>query len=219
MTHTTDYLAPFSLWLCVRRHYCADGTLFVEPAWTGHGAHTGPVIFASRLHAHIYTALRNRHHLRGDSNNWQCVPLQAFGLREHIRELGGRVNCEMAFGFVADEAGALVLAEGAPQMRYVELSFDVDEEVGDSTFSFNQWAFEYMYIEWIGIGASSLHGTFDRVDAMGDAAFARLLDTALAKTSVTRDASDAAHWAVFDPNLYRWVGAPVCPPLHALTLH
>lgn len=173
----------------------------------------------SRLHAQIYTALRNRHHLRGDSNNWQCVPLHAFGLREQIRALGGRLDCELAFGFVTDAAGALVLADGAPTVRFIELSFEVPDEIGDSTFSFNQWAFEYMYGEWLGAGASSLHLTFDWIDAMGDVAFARVLDAALSTTSVTRHASPVEHWAVYDPEVARWIGAPVCAPPHALTLH
>lgn len=219
MSHITDYLATFSLWVCVRRHDCSDGTLFVEPAWTGSGAHTGPVIFVSRLHAHIYTALRNRHHVRGDSNNWQCVPLQAFGLREHIRETGGRLNCEMAFGFVADETGALVLVDGMPQVRFVELPFDVPDGIGESTFSFSQWAFDYMQVEWLGIGAASLHWTFDRIDAMGDVAFADALGTALSNTTLARGAADAEHWAVYDPQAGRWTGSRVCAPLHALTLH
>lgn len=219
MNQTTDYLAPFSLWLCVRRHYCSDGSLFVEPAWTGTGAHTGPLIFVSRLHAHVYTALRNCYHSHDDSNNWQCVPLHAFGLREHIREQGGRLNCELAFGFVTDESGALVIADGEPRVRFVELSFDVGDEIGDSTFSFNQWAFEYMHIEWLGIGVSSLHMTFDRIDAMSDAAFARVLNGALSKATLTRDASNVEHWTVYDPNAGNWISAPVCAPLHALTLH
>lgn len=219
INQTTNYLAPFSLWLCARRHYCRDGSLFVEPAWTGSGAHTGPVIFVSRLHAHLYTALRNRHHGRGDSNNWQCVPLHAFGLREHIREEGGSLNCEMAFGFVADEAGALVLTDGVPQVRVVELSFVVDEQTADATFSFNQWAFDYMQVEWLGVGASTLHTTFDLIDGLGDAAFAGVLDAALSKTTLARHTGNLAHWAVYDPKVSRWIGAPVCTPLHALTLH
>jgi len=219
MTQTTDYLAPFSLWVCVRRHYCGDGSLFVEPAWTGSGAHTGPILFVSRLHAHLYTALRNRHHGRDDSNHWQCVPLHAFGLREHIREQGGSLNCEIAFGFVADETGALVIADGEPQVRFVELSFTVADDIGDSTFSFDPWAFEYMHVEWLAIGASTLHPTFDWIDAMSDAAFARVLDAALSKATLTRDTPDTEHWAVYDPKPGRWIDAPVCAPLHALTLH
>jgi hypothetical protein len=219
MNQTTDYLAPYSLWLCVRRHYCSDGSLFVEPAWTGCGAHIGPVIFVSRLHAHLYTALRNRHHGRGDSNNWQCVPLHAFGLHEHILEQGGTMNCEMAFGFVTDETGALVLADGAPQMRFVELSFTLDDATAEaSTFSFNQWAFDYMQVEWLAMGASTLPLSFDLIDGLSNAAFARVLDAALSKTRLVRE-HGFAHWAVYDPQVGGWLGAPVCAPLNALTLH
>ena len=173
----------------------------------------------SRLHAHIYTALRNRHHGRDDSNNWQCVPLHAFGLREHIRELGGALNCELAFGFVTDESGALVIADGEPKVRCVELTFDIPDHIPDSTFSFNQWAFEYMHVEWLGIGASTLHMTFDRIDEMSDAAFARVLGAALSNATLTRDAPRTEHWSVYDPGAGNWIGAPVCAPLYALTLH
>ena len=222
MNQTTDYLAAFSLWLCVRRHYCGDGSLFVEPAWTGTGAHTGPVMFVSRLHAQIYTALRNRHYGRGDTSNWQCVPLHAFPLRGHIREQGGRLDCQLAFGFVADEAGALMIEDGVAQVRVVELSFEADDTIENSTFSFSQWAFEYMQVEWLGIGAAALHVSFDWIDAMGEAAFARVLDGALSKATLTReirDPADARYWTVYDPQASRWISAPVCTPLHALTLH
>ncbi|PXW15509.1 hypothetical protein [Paraburkholderia caballeronis] len=147
------------------------------------------------------------------------MPLHAFGLREHIRELGGRMNCELAFGFATDDAGALVVAEGAPRVRFFEVSFEVGDDVGETTFSFNQWAFEFMRAEWLGIGATSLDATFDRIDAMSDVAFARMLEAVLADTASTRDAPDVEHWAVYDPDAGRWVGAPVCVPVRALTLH
>ena len=54
---------------------------------------------------------------------------------------------------------------------------------------------------------------------MGDAAFARVLGIALENTKLTREVSDAGHWAVYDPKVGRWITAPVCAPLHALTLH
>ena len=53
MNQTTDYLAPFSLWLCVRRHYCSDGSLFVEPAWTGAGAQTGLLMLIAGPSIHM----------------------------------------------------------------------------------------------------------------------------------------------------------------------
>lgn len=217
MTDSTDYLAPFSLWVCARRHPRGAGMPFVEPARAG--ANPGPLIFVSRLHAHVYAAFSNREPDRDDLNPWGCLPLQAFGLREYGRALGGKLDCELAYGFVADETGALVVADGAPRVRFVELSFEMSDELGEPTFSFNQYAFEFMRMEWIDIGAPSLLTTFDRIDAMRDAAFAQTLDAALSRATLTRHGSDIEHWAVYDPDAGRWIAAPASVPMHVLTLH
>lgn len=219
MIQTTTYLAPFSLWLCVRRHYCRDGTLFVEPAWIGSGEHMGPALFVSRLHAHIYAALRNRYHPDDDDSNWLCTPLHAFGLREHIRDMGGTVNCEMVFGFATDADGALILVDGTPCMRFHELGFELGEHVTETSFSFDQWVFEFMRAEWASIGAWSYEATFDRIDGLDDIALARMLDAALAKTAWKHGMDDSSHWAVYDPGAGRWIGAPICAPVRLLTLH
>ena len=78
---STDYIAPFALWIVVRRIQRRDGSCGVEPAWVGRGKHGGLAIFVSRLHAYVYAALRNIHrahddvmgnriarHTRGDNN-------------------------------------------------------------------------------------------------------------------------------------------------------
>lgn len=221
--HTTDYLAPFSLWLCVRHHDRDDGKPLVELAWPDHDPESGPLMFVSRLHAHLYAALRNREYGGGGSDSrageWQCMPLQSFGLREYIRTMGGSINCELTYGFMADETGALVVADGAPRARYLELSFDVGDEIDDPMFGFNQWAFEFMREEWASIGAPTLLGTFDRIDAMGDAALAELLDTALSQTTLTRYAPEVEHWAVYDPRAGCWIGAAADVQLQMTTLH
>ncbi|PLZ04154.1 hypothetical protein CY652_00235 [Burkholderia sp. WAC0059] len=217
----TDYIAPFALWLVVRRHYCRDGTLFVEPAWVGGGMHLGPAIFVSRIHAEVYATLRNEHHARGDTNNWHCTPLQAFDLREHVREMDGRLNCQMVFGFCMDVAGALIVANGAPLLRYVELPFEVANDVERAKFNFNQRVFDFMRLQWADIGAAGFESTLDCVDSMEGVALGRLVRAALADVALTHDDhghSLVGHWAVYLPDLAQWVGS--CVTAHAYsTLH
>jgi len=221
----TDYLSPFTLWLCVRGPQRADGTSSVELAWPDDDPEGGPLMFVSRLHAELYATLRNREHDREDSEDgeaadiWQCVPLQSFPLREYIRTLGGTINCELAYGFMSDETGALVIADGAPRARFLELSFDVGDEIDDPMFGFNLWAFEFMRDEWASIGAAQVFKTFDRIDEMAHAPFARVLDAALARTTITHDEPEVDHWSVYDPSAGRWIGALANVRLDSLTLH
>jgi len=217
MTSTTDYFSPFSLWVCVRRQAEGARAPAGEPARAASGAlGAGPLVFVSRLHAQLYAGLRNR---EGGAHLWQCVPLQAFGLRDYMRTLGGRVDCELAYGFMADEAGALVIADGAPAVRFLELTFEAGDDIDDPTFSFNQWAFEFIHAEWLRIGAWSFHVSFGPIDEMGDAALARLGDAVLVHTPLTRVLPDVDHWAVYDPRVGRWIAAAASVPVHALTLH
>ena len=46
----TQYIAPLSLWVVVRRRVLDSGP-FIEPAWTGSTVEgiSGPVVFVSRL--------------------------------------------------------------------------------------------------------------------------------------------------------------------------
>jgi len=217
---TTDYFSPFSLWVCVRRQAGAAGAAgapAVEPARAADGGlGAGPLVFVSRLHAHLYAGLRNR---EAGGNAWQCVPLQAFGLREYMRSLGGRVDCELAYGFMADEAGALVIADGAPAVRFIELTFEAGDDIDDPTFSFNQWAFEFIHAEWLRIGAWSFHVSFEAIDEMGEPMLARLGEAVLVQTPLTRVVPQREHWAVYDPRVGRWIGAAASVPVHALTLH
>ena len=227
MEPLTDYLAPFSLWLCVRRHYRDDGALSVEPAPVSNALNTGPLMFVSRLHAHLYAALCNREQDCDGAHPWECMPLHAFGLREYGRTVGGRLDCELAYGFATDETGALAIAHGAPRVRVAELSFEIGDDMEEPTFSFNQHAFEFMQTEWTGIGAPALLATFDRVDALSDVALARTLDAALLQARVTHTEPEVEsgidYWAVYDPGAARWVGAPGCVlgavPRHSPTLH
>lgn len=216
---STDYISPLSLWVVVRRHYCRDGTRFVEPAWVGSGEHTGPAVFVSRLHAHIYAALRNRYHTRDDTNNWQCIPLSAFDLRGHVRDLGGELNCEMTFGFATDAAGALILVSGAPRLRFVELSFGIDAAFDDVTFNFNQWVFDFMRAEWTSIGAPAFEASLDCVESMDDITFARTLDAALASATLCHVEPYREYWTAYDASTASWIDATVCMHACPPTLH
>jgi hypothetical protein len=222
---TTDYIAPLALWLVVRRHFRGDGSRWVEPAWVGNGVHSGPAVFVSRLHAHLYAALRNLYHEDDDTDNWQCIPLQSFDLLGRVRESNGVLNCEMTFGFACDARGALIIANGAPRLHYVELTVDLAgclKEPDQPVFNFSQWAFDFMREQWEEIGARRYEASIERVEVMDDATFARTLDTALRAAALTRNEDGRERWTVYEAGVRRWIASPSLP--HAelqttLTLH
>ena len=117
------------------------------------------------------------------------------------------------------QPNSLLVADGAPRVRFLELSFEVDDDIDDPLFGFNQWAFEFMREEWSGIGASSLQATFDWIDESADGALAHLVDTALSRATLTRHGSDSEHWSVYEPCAGRWIGAQADVRLNLLTLH
>lgn len=94
----TQYIAPMSLWLVVRKRFLDTG-LFIEPAWVGSGEKWGPVVFVSRVLAESYANLRNKYHGPDDSDTWKVVALQDFDLLDHARGVDGPLYCMMAFGF------------------------------------------------------------------------------------------------------------------------
>ncbi|MFP6561368.1 hypothetical protein WJ542_24135 [Paraburkholderia sp. B3] len=204
----TDYTASFALWVVVRSHCRPDGSRIVEPAWTGDGEQSGVAIFVSRLDAHIYATLRNVR-LPGDApDNWHCIPLQAFDLHAYARDQNGSVNCAMAFGFVCDAEGALVISRGAPCPSYFELTFDPPEGIAEVVFHFSQAAFEGMCALWREVGAHAQPQSINRAEVMSDGAFAWLLDIALSVATETGAEAEADHWTVFEPLSMRWLRAP-----------
>ena len=206
MSNKTEYIAPFTLWLVVRKRFRSDG-LFVEPAWVGDAECSGPVVFASRIHAHVYATLRNTYHQKDDSNNWNAIPLHEFDLLDHVRALDGRVNCQMAFGFCTDATGALIVAKGAPRLRYANMPFEIPNDMDAVTFNFNQWVFDFMREEWASNGASSIEHTFDQIDGLDAAAFSRVAAVAVANARITRDGTNQERWTAYHPGLEQWVSA------------
>lgn len=224
MTAATVYLSPYSLWLCVRRQHQPDGSSFVEAATSGIGAHSGPIVFVSRLHACLYAALRNRECASPLQRNWQCVPLHTFDLRQHVRKTGGALNCRMAFGFAADAAagGALIVSGGAPGLREVGLPFSVPEDMDDVVFNFTEWVFEYIRDEWEAIGAGDLDATFMQVDQLGVHDLRHVAAYALAETIVTMTPQHTpmdGDWTVWHPARRRWIGMASYPCHFGPTLH
>lgn len=204
---TTDYIFPLPLWLAVRRHDRPDGTCLVEPAWVGSGEHSGLAVFVSRLHAQLYATLRNAFRAPDDFGNWQCMPLRAFELSGHIRDTNGTLNCEMAFGFACDSDGALIVANGAPRLRYAELTFDLPEDSGAVIFNFSQRAFDAMRDQWASIGAHEYERSIDRTEVMDNATFLKVLDVALWSVVLTSDQPEGDHWTVYDADAGRWVSS------------
>ncbi len=205
----TDYIAPFALWIVIRHMRLADGSHHTEPAWVRSEDHRDLVVFVSRLHAYLYATLRNIDHTRGESDGWQCIPLSAFDLCGCIREADGPLKCAMAFSFECDATGALIIANGAPRLRFVELTFNVPNPVEGAVFNFSQGAFDVMREQWEHIGAYDYPQSVERIDAMDDVTFAHALGVALQAALVTRAEYASDHWTVYDADAGYWISSPV----------
>jgi len=219
---STDYIAPFALWIVVRRIQRRDGSCGVEPAWVGRGKHGGLAIFVSRLHAYVYAALRNIHRAHDDADDWRCIPLHAFDLQGHGLDTHGPLNCAMTFAFACDSTGALIITKGAPCLCFVEVTFDLPNLDADMVFNFSQGVFEVMREQWARVGAYGYPESIDRTAAMDDLTFAYALGVALDVASLTRTEPDGDHWTVYDAETVRWISTPArssVAPRTMLTIH
>ncbi|KVV20873.1 hypothetical protein WK78_26555 [Burkholderia cepacia] len=215
----TEYIAPLSLWLVVRKRFYKSG-VFIEPAWAG--SHEpkiqGPVLFVSRIHAEVYAYMRNKYHSKDDSGNWKVIALQDFDLLEHAHGVDGKLYCQLAFGFAMADQHSMLVATGAPRVRYVPLPFDVDKKETRVTFSFNQWAFDFMNEEWASIGGGDFEASLSLVDEMKPADVSRVANEAIAKIGVGREFVKDGLWGVYDSSEQAWiVGAET--PYHDKSLH
>jgi hypothetical protein len=222
MTVKTQYIAPLSLWVVVRRRVLKSGP-FIEPAWTGSAQEgiSGPVVFVSRLLAHMYAYLRNEYHSDDDSAHWKAIPLQDFDLLDHANGIDGPLVCMMAYGF-AMETITDVICVHAPRIRYIPIPFNIPENSGGVTFSFNQWAFDFMRDEWQALGLKGYERELEAVDELDEAAFDRLFQTAVARLGVCRAPTDkAGPWAVFSTQDDTWIAgyADEASPVTASGLH
>ncbi|WP_233866258.1 hypothetical protein [Paraburkholderia adhaesiva] len=204
----TDYIAPFALWIVVRRVHRRDGSYFAEPACAGWGGNGGLAVFVSRLHACVYATLRNVHRAQDDTDDWRCIPLQAFDLHSDIRDVNGELNCAMTFAFACDSTGALTVANGAPGLCYIEATFDLPDLGPEPVFNFSQWAFDIMRELWERVGAHGYPESIDRTAVMDDMTFACALSVALEVASLTRAEPDGDHWTVYDAETVRWISTP-----------
>ncbi|MDN7877015.1 hypothetical protein [Burkholderia aenigmatica] len=202
----TQYIAPLSLWVVVRRRVLESG-LFIEPAWTESAQEniSGPVIFVSRLLAHMYAYLRNEHHGADDTGHWKAIPLQDFNLLEHAHAIDGPLYCMLAFGFSMDTATDVICVH-APRIRYVPLPFRLPKDIQGITFSFNQWAFDFMNDEWTSLGLPNYARELEAVDELDDIGFNRLYQTAAARLGVCHTPSgNDGLWAVFGAREETWI--------------
>ncbi|WP_141685068.1 hypothetical protein [Burkholderia stabilis] len=218
----TQYIAPLSLWVVVRRRVLDSGP-FIEPAWTGSTVEgiSGPVVFVSRLLAHMHAYLRNEYHSDDDSGHWKAIPLQDFDLFDHAKGIDGPLCCMMAFGF-AMETETDVICVHAPRVRYVPLPFNIPEGAEGVTFSFNQWAFDFMRDEWKALGLRHYEGELEAADELDDGGFDRLYQTAVARLGVCREPSGRpGPWAVFSTQDDTWIAGyeDEAPPATAHGLH
>lgn len=221
MTVKTQYIAPVSLWVVVRRRMVSTG-LFIEPAWVGgSGVESGPAIFVSRILAEAYAYLRNKYHGPDDSNNWKAIGLHEFDLLDHAHGLDGPLFCQMTFGF-SNEDSETAICITAPRIRYVTLPFTVSHEVDGVTFSFNQWAFDFMREEWARLGLRDFERELVAADEIDEASFDRLIKTALGRLKVCREPTGRdGPWSVFSPQREEWVSGSDSPQVQAIgaTVH
>jgi hypothetical protein len=218
----TDYTAPLALWVVACLHSCGDGSIAIEPVWVGSGEQGGLAIFVSRLHASVYAALRNASEVDDHRTNWLCIPLQVFDLHAYALETGGTLDCAVTFGFACDDEGALIVEDGAPRVRYFNAGFKLPDRAEDVTFSFDQWVFDAMRMQWEEIGAHAFEESIACTEAMDDSAFARALHSALRAATLTRDECESNGWTVYEARTARWIAAPACTfasPQGTRTLH
>lgn len=202
----TEYIAPLSLWLVVRKRFYKSG-VFIEPAWTGSREPDvqGPVLFVSRVHAEVYAYMRNQYHSKDDSGNWKVISLQDFDLLGHAHGLDGKLYCQMAFGFSMADENSMLVATGAPRVRYVPLPFEIPKEQGKVTFSFNQWVFDFMNEEWASIDSKEFEKALGLVDEMNDADASRVAKEAIARIEVSRTERQPGLWGIYDSARESWV--------------
>ncbi len=181
---------------------------------------TGPIIFASRVLAHSYARLRNKYHRPDDSNNWKAIPLQEFDLLAHAHGVDGPLHCMLTLGLSMATPTAVVCKGGAPRIRCVPLSYDIPKGLGDITFSFNQWVFDFMREEWASLGLHNYEKELEATDELSDTDFERLMQAAIARLDVCQEPlSSAGLWAVFSTHQEVWVSANEDPDIQRPKQH
>lgn len=80
-------------------------------------------------------------------------------------------------GGAADASSALTEFSAVPAWN----PFSVSGETEGITFSFNQWAFDFIRTEWTDLGLPDFEKELDSTDELDDVSFERLLKTAIAR--------------------------------------
>jgi hypothetical protein len=205
--HLTDYLAPVSLWVVIRRHEVN----VIEAAITGckgnheevnhaHECTAGPIIFPSRVHAEIYAHFRNAH--AASYEGWHLMALEDYGLREHIRVRGGSMPFMLAIGFSTSKAGALLLPYFSPSVLSAVHRCATKPGTGN-IISFKN-VMENVLKEWASIGLHSFEDKLQEFDSLDSASRERVVARAIARTSVERSHVANPHWGVYCPIRERW---------------
>ncbi|KVN06290.1 hypothetical protein WT08_20295 [Burkholderia sp. MSMB1552] len=167
----------------------------------------------------MYAYLRNEYHSDDDTGHWKAIPLHDFDLLDHANGIDGTLYCMMAFGF-AMETETDVICIHSPRIRYVPLPFNIPPNTGGVTFSFNQWAFDFMRDEWKALGLGNYERELEAMDELDESGFDRLKQTAIARLGICREPSGRdGPWAVFSTRQDTWVAGYEAPPELARGLH
>lgn len=197
----TAYLSDFRLWVLVRALPKGGH----ETSWCKTHDSDGPAVFVSALDAEIY---RLNLHNRGDKN-WRRCPLEAIDLAQMAANFGGRIVCQMVFGFSANLSGQLTLRDGNLRPLCVPLPFDLGSgPIRPVTFSFDQWVFDFMRAQWEIIDASDYPGMLERTNDLDDATLTEQALQALSVAPTTGEWEQGGDWAIFSPTPMRWHFGP-----------
>ena len=205
MPKPTQYLADFELTTLVRRVTYPDSTQGWEPLWLQSGDSRGLAVFVSALDAEIY---RQQAQV-GGSLGWQRLPLARFDLLEHIKNLDGRLYCQMVFGFGASMSGELAIRNGKPRVHLVPLPFELATDTQPPiTFYFDAWVFNFMREQWALLSAPDYATQVERMNEATDTELAATATHALRAVAHFNSTGEDPDWGVYAPEIGIWRFGP-----------
>jgi hypothetical protein len=206
VTDHTAYFADFELTTLVRTVSTANGRNGREPLWFQGGNEQGLAIFASALDAEIYRQFA----ILNGSSGWERIPLARFALAELINAAGGRLSCQLTFGFSATVSGELdTRGEGLPRPLLVPVLFEVQSETSTAiTFQFQSWIFEFIRKQWAVIGPENYAAQVESMNTASDAELAALAKYATKGVSSRKTSAEAHDWCLYAPEGRAWHFGP-----------
>lgn len=205
MTDPTDYLADFELTTLVRPIILANGAGWREPMWFQGGDERGLAIFVSALDAEIY----RRFAIANGSSGWLRLPLSRFDLLDHVKALGGRLSCQVVFGFGASTSRELDTRDGLPRPLLVSVPFEVELDTPPPvTFQFNAWIFDFIREQWALVGPEGYAAQVESMNVANDAQLLAAAESAQQGVRARSAAGEEHDWCLYAPEAGTWHFGP-----------